>query len=107
SRRLRTAGRGVCPALGSTAGVAHGPPSPYRCPFGEVRPMIKHILRALWHRRRSEALVVVEVLATFLVIAMVAAFATMLGSRARLPLGFDADRVLRIEVVGVGDSGEQ
>jgi putative ABC transport system permease protein len=69
--------------------------------------MIKHILRALWHRRRSEALVVVEVLATFLVIAMVAAFATMLGSRARLPLGFDADRVLRIEVVGVGDSGEQ
>lgn len=68
--------------------------------------MIRHILRALWHRRRSEALVVTEVLATFLVIALVAAFAAMLAGRSRLPLGFDAEGVLRIEVVGVGDSGE-
>lgn len=68
--------------------------------------MIRHVLRALWRRRRAESLVVLEVLATFLVVAMVAAFAALFATRARLPLGFDAENVWRIEVEGVGEMGE-
>jgi putative ABC transport system permease protein len=58
----------------------------------------------MWHRRGSEALVVVEVLATFLVVAMVATFALRFALLARQPLGFDGDNLLRIEATGVGDA---
>lgn len=69
--------------------------------------MIVSVLRALWRRRRSEALVILEVLATFLVVALVATFAALLADRARRPLGFDATGVLRIEALGIGTTGEE
>jgi len=51
--------------------------------------MIRHLLKLAWHRKRSNALLLVEIAASFLVVFAVAAAALYVGSNWRRPLGFD------------------
>ncbi len=52
--------------------------------------MIRHILRIAWNRRTSNALVLVEILASFLVVFAVLAFAVFFWQNSRKPMGYDA-----------------
>lgn len=51
--------------------------------------MIRHLLKLVWHRKRANALVVVEIFCSFLVVFVVATMAVSLASRWGAPLAFD------------------
>jgi putative ABC transport system permease protein len=51
--------------------------------------VIRHLLKLAWHRKRSNALLLVEITASFLVVFAVAVLALYFGSNWRRPLGFD------------------
>jgi putative ABC transport system permease protein len=51
--------------------------------------LIRHLSRLLWHRRRQNALVAVEILVAFLVLFAVVTLGAQSLSAARLPLGFE------------------
>lgn len=52
--------------------------------------MIRHLLKLAWNRKKSNALVIVEVFASFLVVFVVATSVAYIRGNAKLPLGFDA-----------------
>ena len=60
--------------------------------------MIRHILRVVWNRKRSNALVLVEIFFSFLVIFVIAALGTFNWQNARQPLGYDITDVWRVSV---------
>jgi putative ABC transport system permease protein len=51
--------------------------------------MIRHLLKLVWHRKRTNALLIVEIFASFAVVFAVATMALSLLLRWREPLGFD------------------
>jgi putative ABC transport system permease protein len=51
--------------------------------------LIRHLSRLLWHRRRQNALVALEILVAFLVLFAVVTLGTQAVSASRLPLGFE------------------
>jgi putative ABC transport system permease protein len=55
--------------------------------------MIKHLLKLIWNRRRSNAFMILEIWATFLVLSGVAAFGLQYWHRFRQPLGFSYENV--------------
>jgi putative ABC transport system permease protein len=55
--------------------------------------MIRHLLRMAWHRRRANALVALEIAASFLVVALLADVAVQFAVDSRRPLGFRRDDV--------------
>lgn len=60
--------------------------------------MTKHLLKLLWNRKRASALIVVEIVMSFLVLtAVIGAFAHFAINWQR-PLGFDATRVWTLNV---------
>jgi putative ABC transport system permease protein len=60
--------------------------------------MIRHFLKLAWRRKRGNALLIVEVFASFLVVFGVATFALQLARSYRSPLGFDYHNVWSIAV---------
>ncbi len=60
--------------------------------------MIRHFLKLAWRRKRGNALLIVEVFASFLVVFAVATAALQLARSYRAPLGFDYKNVWSIEV---------
>lgn len=60
--------------------------------------MIRHFLKLAWRRKRGNALLIVEVFASFLVVFAVATAALQLARSYRSPLGFDYKNVWSIEV---------
>lgn len=58
--------------------------------------MIRHLLKLVWHRKRTNALLIVEILASFLVVFVVATMAMSLLLRWNEPLGFDYHDVWQI-----------
>src|SRR5579859_7650005 len=51
--------------------------------------MIRHLLKLVWHRKRANALITIEILASFLIVFFVATLGVSLWSRWKAPLGFD------------------
>jgi putative ABC transport system permease protein len=69
--------------------------------------MIRHLLKLVWHRKRSTALLMLEVAVSFLVVFAVAAFALRYADNVRRPLGFDWQPVWVVAVDSnfTGDDG--
>jgi putative ABC transport system permease protein len=65
--------------------------------------VIRHLLKLVWNRKRANALVIVEIFFSFLVVFALAAVAITLGSSYRKPLGFDWTDVWTISI----DVGQQ
>lgn len=60
--------------------------------------MIRHLLKLVWHRKRSTALLMLELAVSFLVVFAVAAFTLRLFGNFRRPLGFEWQSVWVVEV---------
>ncbi len=60
--------------------------------------MTRHILRLMWHRKRHNALIALEVFISFLVLLGVIVLAVYYVNNYRYPLGFDIDRVWRVSL---------
>ena len=60
--------------------------------------MIRHVLRVVWNRKRSNLLIAVEVLLSFIVLTAVTTLAVFYVDNYRKPLGFDVDRIWTITV---------
>jgi putative ABC transport system permease protein len=51
--------------------------------------MIRHVFTLIWHRKRSNALLILELLVTFLILFSLASFSLHLARLYRIPLGFE------------------
>jgi putative ABC transport system permease protein len=60
--------------------------------------VIFHLLKLVWHRKRTNALVMAEILVSFLIVFAVVTMAVSLLLRWNAPLGFDWQNVWMIEV---------
>jgi putative ABC transport system permease protein len=60
--------------------------------------MKRHLLKLIWNRKRSNALVVAEIFVSFIVLFIVLAFGLHFASNYRKPLGYDYAGVWRLEV---------
>jgi|WetSurMetagenome_2_1015567.scaffolds.fasta_scaffold114710_2 putative ABC transport system permease protein len=60
--------------------------------------MIRHLLKMVWNRKRANFLIIVEIFFSFLVLAGVSITAFYYLQNYQKPLGFDYDRVWRIEL---------
>lgn len=60
--------------------------------------MTRHLFRLIWNRKRSNFLIMVEILCAFLVLEGVALMATYYANNYRHPLGFSIDRVWGIRM---------
>ena len=58
--------------------------------------MIRQLIKLIWNRRRSNAFIILEVLATFLVLSGVTTFGLHYWHRFRQPLGFSYENVWSI-----------
>jgi putative ABC transport system permease protein len=58
--------------------------------------MIKQLIKLIWHRRRSNAFIILEISAAFLVLSGVATFGLHWWHRLRQPLGFSYENVWSI-----------
>lgn len=58
--------------------------------------MIKQLIKLIWNRRRSNAFIILEILATFLVLSGVTTFGLHWWHRVRQPLGFSYENVWSI-----------
>jgi putative ABC transport system permease protein len=58
--------------------------------------MIKQLIKLIWNRRRSNAFIILEILATFLVLSGVTTFGLHYWHRFRQPLGFSYENVWSI-----------
>jgi putative ABC transport system permease protein len=60
--------------------------------------MTRHLLRLIWNRKRSNFLIMVEILCAFLVLEGVVLMATHYANNYRQPLGFSIDRVWGVRI---------
>ena len=60
--------------------------------------MIRHYLKLIWNRRRSNLLITVEIFFSFLVVFAVVVMAAYYGNNYRRPLGFSIDDVWVVQV---------
>lgn len=60
--------------------------------------MIRHLLKLAWHRKGANALVLIEIAASFLVVFAVGAFITYFAGNWRRPLGYDWKNVWAITI---------
>lgn len=60
--------------------------------------MIRHVFTLVWHRKRANLLVILEMAATFLVLFAVAGFGLHYYRLYRLPLGFEVDDTWTVSV---------
>ena len=55
--------------------------------------MIRHLLKLVWHRKRANALITLEIFASFLIVFVVATLGIGLWTRWKTPLGFEWQNV--------------
>ncbi len=69
--------------------------------------MIRHLLKLVWNRRRSNALIAFEVLLSYLVLVAVATTVIYLWNNYRQPLGFAYDNTwsVRVSIADAGSPG--
>ncbi len=60
--------------------------------------MILHLLKLVWHRKRSNALVMAEIFVSFLIVFAVVTLSTVMLSRWFAPLGYEWHDVWMIEI---------
>ena len=60
--------------------------------------MTRHLLRLVWNRKRSNLLVALEILLSFLVLTAVTTLAVFYADNYRRPLGFDVDRIWTVTI---------
>ena len=60
--------------------------------------MIRHLLKLAWNRKRRNALVMVEITISFIVLFAVVAFATLYAHNYGRPLGFDHRQVWKVTI---------
>lgn len=60
--------------------------------------MIRHIIKLIWNKKGSNALMILEILLSFLVLYFVLAYMFFNMERIKLPLGFEVDNRLRINL---------
>lgn len=69
--------------------------------------MIRHLFKLLWNRKRANALILVEIFFSFLVVFAVSTLAVYLWSNARRPLGYSIDDVWSVTLdVGQASNDE-
>ena len=67
--------------------------------------MIRHLFTLVWNRKRSNLLIAVEVLLSFIVLSAVTTFAVFYADNYRKPLGFDVDRIWVISAEAHASAG--
>lgn len=60
--------------------------------------MKRHLLKLMWNRKRQNALVAVEIFASFLVLFVVSAFGIYFTANYRKPLGFETEGIWHLEL---------
>ncbi len=60
--------------------------------------MIRHLLKLVWNRKRSNALMILEICASFLVVFVVATLGLFFLDNYRRPLGFEWKNVWNVRV---------
>jgi putative ABC transport system permease protein len=60
--------------------------------------MIRHLLRLVWNRKRSNVLIAVEILLSFIVLTAVTTLAVFYVDNYRRPLGYDVDNIWVVSV---------
>ncbi len=60
--------------------------------------MMRHLFKLVWNRKRSNALIILEIFFSFLVVFIVATLGVYFWDNYRRPLGFSYQDVWRIEV---------
>jgi len=60
--------------------------------------MTRHLLRLVWNRKRSNLLVALEILLSFLVLTAVTTLAVFYANNYRKPLGFDVENIWTITI---------
>lgn len=60
--------------------------------------MFRHLLKLAWNRKRRNALVMVEITISFIVLFTVVAFATLYAHNYGRPLGFDPHQVWKVTI---------
>jgi putative ABC transport system permease protein len=67
--------------------------------------MIRHLLKLVWNRKRTNALIILEIFFSFLVLFVVGTLGLYLWDNLRRPLGFSFDRVL-VTSINMQQSGD-
>jgi putative ABC transport system permease protein len=60
--------------------------------------MIRHLLKLVWCRKRANALLVLEIFASFLVLFAVSTFGLILLNRVRHPIGFSYENLYTVSI---------
>jgi hypothetical protein len=60
--------------------------------------MMRHLLRIVWNRRRTNLLIAIELFLSFLVLAWVATFGVFFLDNYARPLGFTYDNVWSVRI---------
>ncbi len=60
--------------------------------------MTRHLLKLVWNRRRANALISLEIFLSLLVTCTLTILATYLWRNYQQPLGFDVERVWRVNI---------
>jgi putative ABC transport system permease protein len=69
--------------------------------------VIKHLLKLVWNRKRANALIVIEIFISFLVLFAVLTAAVTVGTRWNKPLGFDWRNLWDVRMDFDVDAGEK
>lgn len=67
--------------------------------------MIRHLFKLVWNRKRTNALIILEIFFSFLVLFVVGTLGLYLWDNVRRPLGFSYDRVL-VATIDMEQSGD-
>lgn len=67
--------------------------------------MIRHLLKLVWNRKRTNALIILEIFFSFLVLFVVGTLGLYLWDNLQRPLGFSYDRVL-VTSINMQQSGD-
>jgi putative ABC transport system permease protein len=67
--------------------------------------MIRHLLKLVWNRKRTNALIILEIFFSFLVLFVVGTLGLYLWDNVHRPLGFSYDRVL-VATIDMEQSGD-
>ncbi len=67
--------------------------------------MIRHLFKLVWKRKRTNALIILEIFFSFLVVFVVATLGAFFWNNYRQPLGYSYQNVWRVSVLTETDSG--
>jgi len=65
--------------------------------------MFRHLLKLIWKRKGRNLMLSLEILLAFVIVFAIAAFGLRNAQLYQLPIGFDADDVWAVNIIGAGD----